>query len=87
MCLIAWPLHENEAGGDFVLIEAPCFSYVNDAVLMLICSNLHKKSKEVSIKRRSPPPSFSIKDQATKHTTVKGLSRKRPTGPGCSKAD
>ena len=29
--------------------EAPCFSYVNDDVLMLICINLHNKSREVSI--------------------------------------
>ena len=38
---------------------------------MLISSNLHKKSREVSIKTKSPPASFSFKDQATKHTTVK----------------
>ena len=38
---------------------------------MLIVSNLHKKSSEVSIKTRSPPALLSIKDQATKHTTVK----------------
>ena len=33
----------------------PSFSYVNDAVLMLININLHSKSSEVSIKTRSPP--------------------------------
>ena len=50
MCLVAWPLNESEAGVDLVLIESsPCFYYVNDAALMLISSNLHKKSCEVSI--------------------------------------
>ena len=47
-----------------------CFSYVN-AALMLISTNLHKKSSEASIKTRSPPASFSFKGQATKHTIVK----------------
>ena len=37
---------------------------------MLISSNLHKKSSEVSIKTRSPRASFSFKGQATQHTTV-----------------
>ena len=36
---------------------------------MLISTNLHKKSSEVSIKTRSPP--FSFKGLETKHTTVK----------------
>ena len=38
---------------------------------MLISTNLHKKSSEVSIKTRSSPDSFLFKGQATKHTTVK----------------
>ena len=38
---------------------------------MLISTNLHKKSSEVSIKTRSPPASFSFKGQPTKRTTVK----------------
>ena len=38
---------------------------------MLISTNLHKKSREVSIKTRSPPASFTFKGRATKHTTVK----------------
>ena len=38
---------------------------------MLISTNLHKKSSQVSIKTRSSPDSFSFKGQATKHTTVK----------------
>ena len=62
-------------------------SSVNDAVLMLISSNLHKKSREVSIKTKSPPASFSFQGQATKHTTVsppasfsfKGLATKHTT--------
>ena len=72
VCLVAWPLNESEAEGDIVLIETPfCFSYANDAVLMLISTNLHMKSCEVSTKTRSPAASFSFKGQATKHTTVK----------------
>ena len=51
--------------------KPPCFSYANDAVLMLISRNIHKKSNEVSIRTRSPPASFSFKGQATKNTTVK----------------
>ena len=33
--------------------------------------HLHMKSSEVCIKTRSPPASLPIKDQVTKHTTVK----------------
>ena len=40
VCLVTWPLNESEAGGDLALIETPCFSYDNDAVLMLISRNL-----------------------------------------------
>ena len=32
--------------------ELPCFSYANDAVLMLISGNLHNKSSEVSIENQ-----------------------------------
>ena len=71
MCLVAWPLNESEARGDLVLIEPPCFSYVNDAVLMLISSNLNKKNSVVSINPKSPPASLPFKGQATKYTTVK----------------
>ena len=38
---------------------------------MLISSNLHKKSSEVSIEIRSPPASFSFNGQAAKYKTVK----------------
>ena len=38
---------------------------------MLLSSNLHKKSSEVSTKTRSPSASLSFIDQATKHTIVK----------------
>ena len=51
--------------------KPPCFSYANDAVLMLISRNLCNKSSKVSIKTRSTPASLSFKGQATKHTTVK----------------
>ena len=38
---------------------------------MLITRNLHKKNREVSVKTRSPPASFSFKGQAAKHATIK----------------
>ena len=44
---------------------------LNDAVLMLISRNLHKKSSEVCIKTSSTPASLSFKGHATKHATVK----------------
>ena len=70
-CLVAWPLIENEAGVELVLIESSLLFYVNDTVLMLMSRNLHKKSSEVSIKTRSTPALLSFKGQATKGTTVK----------------
>ena len=69
-CLVAWPLNESEAGVDLVL-KPPCFSYANDAALMVISRNLRKNSCELSIKTRSTPASLLFKGQATKHTTVK----------------
>ena len=69
-CLVAWPLNESEAGVDLVLIQTPLLFFDNDAILMLISSNLHKKSSEVSIKTRSPPTSFSFKDQAPVFQTL-----------------
>ena len=71
MSLVAWPLNESEAGGDLALIETFLLFYVNDAVLMLICRNLHNKRSEVSIITRSPPASLSFKGQVARHTTVK----------------
>ena len=50
--------------------EFLCLSNVNDAVLMLISSNLHKNKGKVSIKTRSSPASFSLKGQVTKQTAV-----------------
>ena len=29
VCLVTWPLSRSEAGGDLVLIQTSCFSYVN----------------------------------------------------------
>ena len=70
-CIIVWSVNQREAGVDIVSIETCCFSYVSDAVLMLIRGNLHKKIIEVSIKTWSTSASLSFKCQATKHTTVK----------------
>ena len=53
VCLVARPLNESEAGVDLILIDTSLlFSCVNNAVLMLIRSNLHKKRSELSIKTR-----------------------------------
>ena len=47
-CLVAWHLNESEAGGSlFFLKKPPCFSYVNDAVLMVISKNLYTVTKAV----------------------------------------
>ena len=59
MCLVTWPLNESEAGVDLVMIQTSLLFYVNDAVVMLISKNLHKKSSEVSIKTRSTTASLS----------------------------
>jgi len=45
--------------------KPPCFSHVNDAVLVLITRNLHMKSSKVAIKTRSTPASLTFKGQAT----------------------
>ena len=50
--------------------EPSCFCNDQDAVIMLISRNLHKKRSEVSIKTGSTPASLSFRGQATKHTTV-----------------
>ena len=55
---------------NYVTRSPGCFCYVDDAVLTLISSNLHKEGSEVLIKTRSIPASLSIKGQATQHTTV-----------------
>ena len=47
-----------------------CFYCANQVVLMLTSCHLHEKSREVSIKARSPPASSCIHGQVTKHTTV-----------------
>ena len=31
VCFGTWPLSGSEAGGDFVLLQPSCFSYVNAA--------------------------------------------------------
>ena len=72
-CLVAWPWNGSEAGVT-LFWKKPCFSSVNDAVLMLISSNLHKKNSEVSSKTGSTPASLSFNGQATRHTTVKWSS-------------
>ena len=60
-----------------------CFCCVNQVVLKLTSLHLHKKSREVCIKARSPPASLTVRGQVTKHTTVKWPieSRKTKTKP------
>ena len=72
VCLVTWPLSGSEAGGDLVLIQTLLsFSHVNHVVLMLTSLHLHMKSRRVCIKTRSPAASLPLKDQVTRHTTVK----------------
>ena len=61
MCLVAWPLNESDAGVDLVLIETSLLCYVDDSVLMLISSNLHKKGSEAFIKQGQLQPHFHTK--------------------------
>ena len=58
-----------------LLFKRPCFSYVNDVVLILTSRNLHKKSSEAFIKMRSTQASLSYKGQVTMHTTGNGRLR------------
>ena len=46
-----------------LLFKRPCFSYVNDVVLILTSRNLHKKISEAFIKMRSTQASLSYKGQ------------------------
>ena len=61
VCVVAWPLNKSEAGDELFFLQKPPCIYVNDAVLMLIRRNLHKKSSEVSVKTRSTTTSVSFK--------------------------
>ena len=46
VCLVAWPLNENEAGGALVLTEASLL-FLCKFVLISIRTALHKKSRKV----------------------------------------
>ena len=54
------PMNGSEAAGDLVLIQTSLFYRVNRVVVMLTSLHLHKKSKEVCIKTRSPEMSARI---------------------------
>ena len=54
------PMNGSEAAGD------PVFNHVNRVVVMLTSLHLHKKSKEVCIKTRSPAASLPAISQVTK---------------------
>ena len=55
-----------------LLFKRPCFSCVNDVVLILTSKDLHKKSSEAFIKMRSTQASLSYKGQVTMHATGNG---------------
>ena len=61
VCSDAWPLNETEVGVDLILKETFQLFYDQDAVILLIRRNLHKKSSEVSIKTRTTPASLSFR--------------------------
>ena len=73
MCLVAWSLNESEAGVDLVLIETLLLFICTFLLISMRTASLTciEKSREVSIKTRSPPASLSFKGQATKQETVK----------------
>ena len=52
-----------------LLFKRPCFSGVNDVVLILTSRDLHMKSIEAFIKMRSTQASLSYKGQVTMHIT------------------
>ena len=56
------------------------FSYVNDAVLMLVGRNLHKESSEVSIKTRSTPASLYSAKAKQRSTQLQNGSFEYLTG-------
>ena len=58
-----------------LLFKRPCFSCVNDIVLILSSRNLHKKSGEAFMKMWSTQASLSYKGQVTMHTTGNGRLR------------
>ena len=54
--LLTWPLNGSEAGVDIVLIQTSLLFIVQIKLyLMLARWHLQEKSKQVSIKARSPP--------------------------------
>ena len=55
----------SEATGDLVLIQTSLFYHVSRVVVMLTNLHLHKKSKEVCIKTRSPTDSLPAISQVT----------------------
>ena len=57
--LVTWPMNDNEAGVDLVLIQTSLLYCANQVVLMLTSWHLHEKSREVCIKARSPPASLA----------------------------
>ena len=71
VCSVTWPLNGSEAGGDLVLIKTSLSLSCRSSYSYANCFHLHKKSREVCIKARSPPASLAVTGQVTKHATVK----------------
>ena len=75
VCIVSWPSNESEPGVDLLSIETSVL-FLNDAVLLLLSRNLHKKRSKVSNKTRSTTASLPFKGLATEQTTVKMVYRK-----------
>ena len=58
--LVTYLLNGSKARGDLVLIQTLLLLLSNQVVLMLTSKHLHKKSREVCIKTRSPPASLAF---------------------------
>ena len=55
-------MNGSEAVSDLVLYRPHCFYHVNRVVVMLTSLHLHKKSKEVCMKTRSPAARVLARD-------------------------
>ena len=70
MCLVAWLLNENEAGGDLVLIETSLLILCKSLLISIRTESLTYEKQGGFYQTRSPPASLSFKGQETKQATV-----------------
>ena len=71
VCLVAWPLNENKAEGDLLLMKT---SLPFLRTFLLISISIRKAERFIST--RSTSASLTFKDQATKDSTIKWSFKK-----------